>query len=106
MKKVVVENIENGMVLGREVCGTGGNVLLTKGTALNKAMGRRLQNWGITSVYIEGEEEQQPEESVVSISPEALKEHLKEKFSKVIKEPNMGTVFNAVYQYRLKHDGR
>lgn len=106
MRKVTSENIESGMVLGREVCGAGGNVLLSKGTVLSKAMGRRLQNWGVTYVFVEGEEERQHEESVVSISPEALKDQLTAKFSRVIMEPNMGKVFNAVYQYRLKNDGK
>ncbi len=57
MRKVSVENIDPDMVLARDVASTSGNVLLGKGTALTPAMGRRLKNWGIFFVYIEGEEE-------------------------------------------------
>ena len=94
------------MVLAREVCGSGGNVLLTRGTALSKAIGRRLQNWGIPSVYVEGEEEKLPEENTVTVSPEALDEHLSAKFGKTVNNPNMKKIFNAVYQYRLHKLGK
>ncbi len=106
MKKILVENIEDAMVLGREVCGAGGNVLLTKGTVLSQALGRRLQNWGIPSVYVEGEEEQQPEESMVSVSPEELDLQLAAKFGSTIRNPNMKKIYDAVYEYRLHKIGK
>ena len=94
------------MILGREVCGNSGNILLSKGTVLSQALGRRLQNWGIPFVYVEGEEEQTQEENAVTISPEALKQHLMDKFSKVMQNPYMEKIFNAVYQYRLQNNGK
>jgi hypothetical protein len=65
-----------------------------------------LQNWGIVSVYIEGEEEQAQEECAVSISPEELKGHLLEKFSDTLNNPYMKKIFDAVYQYRLNKSGK
>lgn len=106
MKKILVENIEENMVLGREVCGSGGNVLLTKGTVLSQALGRRLQNWGIPSVYVEGEEEKLPEENTVTVSPEALDQHLNAKFGAMINNPGMKKIFDAVYEYRLHKLGK
>ena len=106
MKKILVENIEDAMVLGREVCGTGGNVLLTKGTVLSRALGRRLQNWGIPSVYVEGEEELQPEENTITVSPEELDLQLEAKFGSTIRNPNMKKIYDAVYQYRLHKIGK
>ena len=106
MKKILVENIEDAMVLGRDVCGSGGNVLLTKGTVLSAALGRRLQNWGIPAVYVEGEEEKRPEENTVSVSPEELNSHLTKKFGKTLNNQNMQKIFNAVYHYRLYKTGK
>lgn len=106
MKKILVDNIEDAMVLGREVCGTSGNVLLSKGTVLSAALGRRLQNWGISSVYIEGEEEMHPEENTVTVSSEALEVHLTAKFGNTLKNQNMKKIFNAVYHYRLHKIGK
>ena len=106
MKKILVDNIEDAMVLGREVCGTSGNVLLSKGTVLSAALGRRLQNWGISSVYIEGEEEIHTEENTVTVSSEALDRHLTEKFGNTLKNQNMKKIFNAVYHYRLYKIGK
>lgn len=106
MKKILVEDIEDNMVLEREVCGAGGNTLLTKGTVLSKALGRRLKNWGITFVFVEGEEELHKEENKVAVSPEALKEHLSEKFADTLNNPNMRKIFDAVYRYRLKKNSK
>lgn len=106
MQKILVENVEDNMVLGRDVCGAGGNVLLTKGTVLSNALGRRLQNWGIQSVYVEGEEEKLPEENTISISPEALDGHLTAKFGKTLNNPKMKKIFDAVFQYRLHKLGK
>ena len=105
MKKLSVENVLEGMILAREVCGTSGNILLIKGTQLNPALGRRLKNWGIPFVYIEGEEESMTQESAPSISPEDLKKHLMAKFSDVINNPLMKQIFAAVFQFRLQKNG-
>jgi len=102
MKKITVDKVEDGMILGREICGTSGNVLVSKGSPLSSALGRRLKNWGITTVFIEGEEESLQEESQVAISPEKLKTDLMKKFSNVITYPVMKKLFVTVYQYRLR----
>lgn len=106
MKKILVENIEDGMVLAREVCGSGGNVLLIQGTRLSTALGHRLQNWGIPSVFVEGEEVLVEEENTVSVSPEELKSQLMEKFSRVINKPHMNKIFSAVHNYRLQKNNK
>lgn len=106
MKKILIENIEDGMILAREVCGSNGNVLLSQGTRLSTALGHRLQNWGIPSVFVEGEEELVEEENTVSISPEELKSQLMKKFSRVINKPYMGKIFSAVHNYRLQKNNK
>lgn len=104
MKKITVDNIEDGMILGKEVSGSSGNVLLSKGTPLSAAIGRRLLNWGVNSVFIEGEEDSQQEESTNTISTETLKNELISKFSNVINNPIMKKIFVAVYQYRMHNN--
>jgi hypothetical protein len=101
MRKISVQDIESDMVLARDVSSTSGNVLLGKGTALTPALGRRLKNWGIFFVYVEGEEEAQLEEKVVEISPEEEKKHLELKFSDVLHDPIMGKLFTAVLEYKI-----
>ena len=102
MKKIAVENIEDGMVLNRELCGAAGNILLAKGAALTSALGRRLKNWGISIVCIEGEEESTVPQNEVSISPEELKGQMQKVFSNVINNTVMKKIFIAAYQFRLK----
>lgn len=106
MKKIAVEKIEDGMVLSRRVCNSSGNILVSKGVSLTAALGRRLKNWGIHYVYIEGEEQSTEESNIVSSSPEELKTHLLSKFSSVMENPIMENLFVAVYQYRLQKNSR
>jgi hypothetical protein len=101
MKRILVENIEDGMLLAKEVFGPSGNVLLNKGTAINPAMGRRLKNWGIPLVYVEGEEETQAAVAVPQLSPEQILAQLEKKFSAVMNNPIMKKIFAAVYNYKI-----
>ena len=94
------------MVLCRDVCGPSGNILLSKGITLSSALGRRLKNWGIPFVLVEGDEVQHEQQNTISISPEELKSQLMDKFSKVISNPLMKKLFVAVYQYRLQKNNR
>ncbi|MDO5576257.1 MAG: hypothetical protein Q4F84_04195 [Fibrobacter sp.] len=102
MKKIPVDKIEPGMILGRNVRGPSGGTLLMKGLCLTTALGRRLKNWGISSIYVEGEDDKHPEYSSNFISSDKLKEHLTDKFSRVIDNSIMKKIFVAAYQYHLQ----
>lgn len=102
MRRISTDQIENGHVSAREVCGPSGNILLSKGMQLTPAMGRRLKNWGIHHVFIEGKEEVSEKEHIRAVSPKKLKTQLMEKFSDVLNNPNMKKIFAAVYQHKLR----
>lgn len=102
MKKVSVEKIGDKMILAKEVRGRSGNVLLSPGTILNAHMGRRLKNWDIRFVFVEGEEDNAPQKNSVQVSPEAIESEMKNKFSKVIQNPIMKEIFAAVYQHKVQ----
>jgi hypothetical protein len=103
MKKILIENIHDGLILARDICGPNDNVLLGKGTTLTQSLGRRLKNWGVSFVWIEGEEEKKVE-SVrdESIAPDDILKHLEEKFSLVKENPLMRELFDAVRDFRTK----
>ncbi|MFP4012623.1 MAG: hypothetical protein ACLFVQ_00930 [Chitinispirillaceae bacterium] len=102
MRRISTDQIENGHISAREVCGPSGNILLSRGMRLTPAMGRRLKNWGIYHVFIQGEEEESEKEHIQAVSPEKLKSELMEKFSGVLDNPNMKKIFAAVYQHKLR----
>ena len=101
MRKIPVEDIDADMVLARDVSSTSGNVLLGKGTTLSPALGRRLKNWGIFFVYIEGEEVSSEAEDVVEISAEDVKKSLEDKFEGQLGDPLMQKIFNAVFEFKI-----
>lgn len=100
MKKIFVEKIEEGMILAKDVYGSSGSALLSKGIKLTQNMGRRLKNWGVTYVCIEGEEEHTEEKPVVEIPPEEVKEQLETKFADVMDNPIMRTLLKAVFTFK------
>ncbi|MBD3420340.1 MAG: hypothetical protein GF398_09515 [Chitinivibrionales bacterium] len=101
MRKIPVDQIEDKMVLAREIRGRSGNVLLNKGATLNPFMGRRLKNWEIYFVYVEGEEEQQEESAAPTVSAEEINKHLEQKFSAVLHNSIMKKIFAAVCQHKV-----
>lgn len=52
MKRVFMEELETGMVIARTIIGADGRALLTENTRLNETYIQRLQQLGISSVYI------------------------------------------------------
>lgn len=102
MKKIPVEKIESGMVLAQDICSASGNALLGKGTQLTASLGRRLKNWGVPFVVIEGEEEQVNDKPSVEIQPEKIKQELETKFGELLKNPIMKDIFTAVYNFKTK----
>lgn len=105
MKKIMVENIIETMVLAKDVCGPSGNVLLSTGTKLTSSMGRRLKNWGIHFVHIESDDEPAPRENAPRISGEEITSTLKNKFSNVINNQLMKKIFASVAQYKIQKSG-
>jgi len=101
MKKIPVDQAQDGMILFRDICGPTGNILLSKGTVVTSALGRRLKNWGIATIVIDGEEESTTEQKEVSVSAEELKTQMQAVFSGVIDNQIMKKIFIAAYQYRL-----
>ena len=88
------------MILAKDVCGSSGSALLSKGIKLTQNMGRRLKNWGVSYVCIEGEEEHTEEKPVVEIPPEKVKEQLETKFADVMDNPIMITLLKAVFTFK------
>lgn len=103
MRRLPVENVEDGMVLAKDVCASSGNILVGKGAELSSSLARRLKNWGITLVYIEGEENSGSEEVKTNVSPEEIKTRLEKKFSEAIDDYKMKKIFDEVLEYRLNN---
>ncbi len=100
MKKISVSDVENDMILDRDVRGSSGNILVNKGTKLTAAMGRRLKNWGVASVFIEGEEEIVEKEESVEVSSSDIREQLEIKFADYLDNPKMKELLTAVYNFK------
>jgi hypothetical protein len=104
MKKISIDNIKDNMVLAKDIIGTSGSVLLAKGTVLNASIGKRLKNWGVLFVTVEGEDEDIKSKGENVLSPEEVRKNLEEKFADVISNEIMKKIFSAVYKFKIKHN--
>lgn len=97
MKKILAEEIEDGMVLSEDLAGPNGNIILPKGVALKSSLASRLIGWGIKQVTIEGDD--QPEE-IEGFSIDEYKTHLKGLFSDGIENDKNKILFELLVQLK------
>lgn len=96
MKIISTEIVEQGHVAAQDIHSASGNVLVLKGSALSPALGKRLKNWGISHIYIEGEDELAQAGDISAISDDKIKDVLTEKFSGTLNNAHMKKIFEAV----------
>ncbi|MCL2688483.1 MAG: hypothetical protein FWE57_01375 [Chitinispirillia bacterium] len=102
---ISTEDIEQGQIAAQDIHSDSGNVLVLKGTTLSSALGRRLKNWGISHIYIEGDDEYAPQSGEYTVSDDKIKDDLGEKFCGTLNNKHMKKIFEAVCIHREKHIG-
>jgi len=105
MRKTATDQITLGDVIAADVVSPSGNVLMNKGAAITPAMGRRLRNWGIAYVYIEGEEGQGGSAGSKARSAVETKSELYDMFYGTLDSANMRKIFDAVCSYKIRQQG-
>jgi hypothetical protein len=100
MRKVPLQDVEDGMILSEPLTGASGNVLMGKGIPLRASIIPRLQAWGVTHVCIEGDPS--PEELAQSPSDMEFIATLERLF---IGKGN-SIPMQTIYQSLLKHRER
>ncbi len=58
MKRILISEIEDGMILAEPVCGNSGQIILQQGSALTQSLAHRITARGIQHVVIEGNPEE------------------------------------------------
>ena len=59
MKTIEIKDVEEGMVVARDILSSSGQCLVAKGTALTAFLIKSFSRYNITNLYIRDEEEQQ-----------------------------------------------
>ena len=97
MRKIPVEDIKDDMVLAEEVLDDRGEVLLSAGDKLRKTYSAKLGAWGVTEIFVEGEESapaprvpKPPEEQRLPKEvEERIRTRVNHRFANVIEDPSM-----------------
>jgi len=100
MRKVATNDLEPGMKIARKVENKAGMVLLPEGIELTEAHISRLKKWGIEEIYVEGEDEKGAGSGADIVPDLTVSEdfiaNLNHKFEKVLDDPIMQGIYNAV----------
>lgn len=94
MRRIPVQNIQDGMVLAEEVMDDHGEVLLNIGDRLHKTYSSKLEAWGVKEIAVEGVEPTSPEESspqweLPKDMEERILNRIHHRFANVVEEPLM-----------------
>ncbi len=110
MRKIPVDRVVDGLVLARAVEDRMGRLLLMKGDTLQARYRDKLREWGISELYVEGEETATPDLAGILTPPaspsgdalelEALQRRLDRRFSDF---PPANTVMTGLKLLALKH---
>ena len=104
MKEFYVARLKHGMILSEPVFDFHGLLLLKKGSKLSKKNISMLKSWGVVSVIIDGEFEDDDNQLYgVDIKlNEKINNELKEKFSEVLNNPVMDEIKRAACRLLVK----
>jgi hypothetical protein len=106
LKIISTEIVEQGHVAAQDIHSSSGNVLVSKGAILSPALGNRLKNWGISHIYIEGEDESVQESGDFAISDDKIRNDLLEKFSGTLSNGRMKKIFEATCTHKTQNSSR
>ena len=101
---MLLTQLKPGMVLSEDVHNFQGLLLLKAQTALSEKNIKILKSWGVTSVEIDGDGEENRQK--ISDSPADLKTaieaEMKEKFSQSLDHPIMDTVMKIATEIKIE----
>jgi len=102
MRKVSTDLIKPGYIAAEDIASPSGNVLVNKGSPITPALGRRLRNWGIDFVSVEGEDDGGASVRERLASPVKIKSELYDKFLGTLDNARMRKIFDAVCEHKLR----
>ena len=68
-------------------------------------MGKRLRNWGIAHVFIEGQDDSEKNAVAEAVSPVQIKSGLYDMFLGTLDSAHMTKIFNAMCEHKLRKGG-
>jgi len=114
MRRIPVEDIEEGMVLAEEVRDDRGGMLLNVGDKLRKTYGTKLLAWGVAEISVEGEDSAPIAHNSKPANGQRLPKEVEEKileranhrFAKVMEEPSMRKILDLSVKRLLARTAR
>ena len=103
MVKVSTDSISPaGSVIATDVISSSGSTLLQRGASITPALGRRLRNWGIAYVYIEGQGGSGQTAKTAVRAAIDIKSELYDIFYGTLDNARMKKIFDAVCKHKLQ----
>ncbi len=94
MKKIAIQEIADGMVLGKPLMGGDGKILMAAGAELKESMADRLKSWGVLFAYIQENGEEGDADSLEEKIGQV--DELARRFKDVLTNPKMAKIHAAI----------
>lgn len=94
MKRVVIEELLPDMVLAKAVTNANGLPILSAGTVFDSALIERLKRMGLTSVYVEGDQEDTSGKSLTELEAD-----LTHRFRRVAQDPAQQLILRTLRKH-------
>jgi hypothetical protein len=105
VRKISTDRVGPNDIVAVAVVSSSGSVLLDKGAVITPALGRRLRNWGIAHVYVEGEDRSGQCVKAETRSPIEIKSELYDVFQGTLDNSRMKKIFDAACTHKLQKQG-
>jgi hypothetical protein len=105
MRKVSTDHLHSDYTAAMDIRSPAGNILLNKGVTITPAMGRRLRNWGIAVVFVEGEDDSEQDVKTEKVSATKIRSELYAVFHGTLDSPVMKAIFNAACEHKMHRSG-
>lgn len=98
MRKVPLQEVEDGMILAAPLTGASGSILMGKGIALRASIVPRLAAWGVTHLLIEGDPT--PEEMALAHGAKNSTASLERLFEGKTNTKAMNIIYHSLMKHR------
>lgn len=100
IKKMPIDEVKEGMFLGKPLMDSKGRMLVQKGVALKSDLIEKMKSWGLKVLFIEYEGE---EEAESAFDPTPIIEYQKRKFAMVASNANMHVLQECATKHLIKN---
>ena len=103
MKRILISEVEDGMILAEPVCGNSGQIILQHGSTLTQSLAHRIAARGIQHVVIEGNtEETEIAQETIETDP-SPENNIQKKVNAIFEHCDQTEIMKMLVEWYMKY---